>query len=150
FSISNLGASFVGGTTFAAYHPDWIATPNSDKTVWTITFTGDGVNTNTHSIGDGKYRLTLNNDANSLHSTYDFYRLLGDMSDTASDGTTDSQDLQTFIGTFLKPTTDPSYLGADDFDGGYSGGANTGISGQDLQLLIGNFLHTVGDVSGFH
>ena len=125
----------------------WGVAGSNSNTVWTVTFTGDGVDANTHSIGDGKYRLVLNKPANSLNNTYDFFRVLGDMN---GDGTADSQDLQTFIGTFLLPTNDPGYLGADDFDGGYNQGAFTGISSQDQQLLIGNFLHTVGSISGFH
>ena len=45
FSLTGLPGS---GTTVA---PNVVLTPNSDNTVWTVTFSGTGVNTATHSIG---------------------------------------------------------------------------------------------------
>src|SRR5262249_10299414 len=106
----------------------------------------------------------LSNAAAGLSSTYDFFRLLGDMSDAASngttDGTTDAQDLQTFVGTFLKNgnpalgPVDPAYLGAADFDivSAYDRRSHRfpAVDGEDLQILVGNYLHTVGDVTGLH
>ena len=46
-------------------------------------------------------------------------------------------DFNTLVGTFLRATNDPAYLGAADLDGD---GA-VGIA--DINLLIGNFLHSV-------
>ena len=39
--------------------PNVVLTSSSGGTVWTVTFSGTGVNGATHSIGDGEYRLVL-------------------------------------------------------------------------------------------
>ena len=107
--------------------------PNSDDTVWTVTFTGNNVNTSTHSIGDGEYQLALNGPG-GLSNTYDFFRLLGDMD---GNGLVNIADFSTMVGTFLRATNDLAYLGADDLDGD----GTVGIA--DINLLVGNFLHNV-------
>src|SRR5262249_18274381 len=38
FTITNKGASFIGGLTFSAYTPDLIVTGSNGGTVWTVTF----------------------------------------------------------------------------------------------------------------
>ena len=126
FSIIGLPGS---GTTVV---PGLTVTPNGDNTVWTVTFNGAGVNPTTHSIGDGEYRLALN--AVGLSNTFDFFRLLGDMD---GDGLVNIADFSTMVGTFLRATNDPAYLGADDLDGD----GTIGIA--DINLLVGNFLHSV-------
>ena len=103
-------------------------------TVWTVTFSGAGVNPTTNSIGDGEYRLSLTGVSGLADSTYDFFRLLGDMDGT---GLVNIADFNTVVGTFLRATNDPAYLGAADLDGDNS----VGIA--DINLLIGNFLHSV-------
>jgi hypothetical protein len=67
-------------------------------------------------------------------STYDFFRLLGDMD---GNGTVDTSDFATLVSTFLRASTDPLYLGADDFDGD-----NT-IGTSDFAEFTGNFLKTL-------
>ena len=107
---------------------------NGASTVWTVTFTGAGVNPVTNSIGDGEYRLSLTGVSGLADSSYDFFRLLGDMDGT---GLVNIADFNTVVGTFLRATNDPAYLGAADLDGDNA----VGIS--DINLLIGNFLHSV-------
>src|SRR5262249_29216739 len=84
FTLTNKGAAYVGGFTFQAYAPDLVVAGTDGGTLWTVTFANhvvsgveqdDGVSDSTHSIGDGKYELALNSAANSLTSTFDFYRL---------------------------------------------------------------------------
>ena len=53
-SNSNVTLSGINGTTTA---PNVILTPSNGNTVWTVTFSGVGVNTATGSIGDGEYAL---------------------------------------------------------------------------------------------
>ena len=132
FSLTGLPGS---GTTVA---PNVVLTPNSDNTVWTVTFSGTGVNTATHSIGDGEYQLILSGLPGLTNNTYDFYRLLGDIDGS---GGVDSGDLLTLNGTFLRSPTDPGYLGAMDFDG-----SNT-VDSADLLQFDSNFLHTVPKMS---
>ena len=103
-------------------------------TVWTVTFSGVGVNGATHSIGDGEYSLVLSGVAGLPTSSYEFFRLLGDMDGS---GTVDTTDFTTFISTFLRASTDPLYLGADDLDG--SGGIDT----TDFSQFTANFLKSV-------
>ena len=128
FAIIGLPGS---GTTIV---PTLNLTPNGADTVWTVTFSGAGVNTATHSIGDGEYRLSLSGVPGLADSTYDFYRLMGDMD---GNGLVNIADFSTMVGTFLRATTDPAYLGADDLDGD----GTIGIA--DINLLVGNFLHSV-------
>ena len=64
----------------------------------------------------------------------DFFRLMGDMD---GNGQVTIADFSTMVGTFLRATTDPAYLGADDLDGD----GTVGIA--DINLLVGNFLHSV-------
>ena len=102
--------------------------------VRTVTFAGAGVNTSTHSIGDGEYQLVLSGVTGLASNTFDFFRLLGDMDGS---GTVDSADFSTLISTFLRSPSDPAYLGADDFD-------NSGtIDSADLSQFTSNFLHSV-------
>jgi autotransporter-associated beta strand protein len=128
FSISGLLNS---GTTIV---PMLNVSTNAANTVWTVTFAGPGVNTATHSIGDGEYELTLSGVSGLTNSTYDFYRLMGDMN---GDGTVNISDFSTMVGTYLRATTDLAYLGADDLDGD----GTIGVA--DVSALVGNFLHTV-------
>src|SRR5262249_15603589 len=61
FTLTNVGTSFdISGAQFTTYHPGVAVVGSQGNKVWTVTFTGDGVHPNTHSIGDGKYRLVLN------------------------------------------------------------------------------------------
>ena len=102
--------------------------------VWTVSFSGVGVNGATHSIGDGEYSLVLSGVPGLATNTYDFFRLLGDMDGS---GTVDTTDFTSFISTFLRASTDPFYLGADDFD-------NTGtIDSTDFTQFTSNFLKSV-------
>ena len=131
----NLGASNftlagINGTTVA---PTVQVASSSNGLVWTVTFAGADVDTATHSIGDGEYRLILGG-LPGLASTFDFYRLQGDMN---GDGTVNIADFSTMVSTFLRPTSDPAYLGADDLDG-------DGVVGiADVALLTANFLHSL-------
>ena len=128
FTITGLAGS---GTTIV---PTLNVAHNGPNTVWTVTFSGAGVNTSTHSIGDGEYQIVLGGVSGLISNTYDFFRLMGDMD---GNGLVNIADFSTIVGTFLRATNDPAYLGADDLDGD-----NTiGIS--DISLLIGNFLHSV-------
>ena len=134
-STTNFSLTGFNGTTTA---PNVVLTPSSDNTVWTVTFAGTGVNTVTHSIGDGEYQLILSGLPGLTNNTYDFYRLLGDIDGS---GGVDSGDLLTLNGTFLRSPTDPGYLGAMDFDG-----SNT-VDSADLLQFDSNFLHTVPKMS---
>ena len=102
--------------------------------VWTVSFAGVGVNAATHSIGDGEYSLVLSGVPGLAVSTYDFFRLLGDMDGS---GTVDTTDFSSLISTFLRSPSDPFYLGADDFDGDDSIGAT------DFSQFTANFLKSV-------
>ena len=128
FTISGLPGS---GTTVL---PTLGLSANGASTVWTVTFSGAGVSTATNSIGDGEYRLVLSGVAGLTANTYDFYRLMGDMN---GDGLVNISDFSTLVGTFLRATNDPAYLGADDLNG--DGAVNI----SDINLLVGNFLKTV-------
>jgi hypothetical protein len=103
----------------------------------------DGVNDSTGSIGDGKYELTLNNPATGLIS-YDFYRLLGDVNHK---GIVDGDNFQSIVTAFNQTPGTALYLGADDFDGGYS---NPTVNGADFQTLVTNFNHSVLPIDGFN
>ena len=130
-SASNFAISGYQGTPNSLM-PTLSVTPNGTKTVWTVTFSGTGVDPMTHSIGDGEYSLALN--IPGLSNTYDFFRLMGDMD---GNGLVNIADFSTMVGTFLRATNDPAYLGADDLDGD----GTIGIA--DINLLVGNFLHSV-------
>jgi hypothetical protein len=99
-----------------------------------VTFSGDGVNLATHSIGDGEYRLILSGIPGGLTNTYDFFRLLGDLD---GNGTVDTTDFSCFVSTFLRATNDPLYLGAEDFDGDHT------IGTSDFSEFVSNFLKTL-------
>jgi autotransporter-associated beta strand protein len=120
-----LGAFPGGGTTFA---PTVNVSGSAGNTVWTVTFSGDGVNSATHSIGDGEYRLELN--VGSVSNTYDFFRLLGDLD---GNGKTDFSDFQSFNTSFNRLTTDPLYVGAADFDFSHT------VEFSDFQIFNTNF-----------
>ena len=128
FTITGLAGS---GTTIV---PTLNVAHNGASTVWTVTFSGAGVNPTTNSIGDGEYQVILGGVPGLTNNTYDFFRLLGDMDGT---GLVNIADFNTVVGSFLRATNDPAYLGAADLDGD---GA-VGIA--DINLLIGNFLHSV-------
>ena len=152
FTITNKGPANIGGSNFAAYVPDLVVTGTDNNTLWTVTFANhviggveqaDGVSDTTGSIGDGKYELVLNA-ASGLNSTYDFYRLLGDVNHK---GTVDGDNFQAFITAFNQTPGTALYVGAFDFDGGY---LNPTVNGADFQTLVTNFNHTVGDITGFN
>ena len=152
FTITNKGPANIGGSNFAAYVPDLVVTGADNNTLWTVTFANhviggveqpDGVSDTTGSIGDGKYELVLNA-ASGLTSTYDFYRLLGDVNHK---GTVDGDNFQAFITAFNQTPGTALYVGAFDFDGGY---LNPTVNGADFQTLVTNFNHTVGDITGFN
>jgi autotransporter-associated beta strand protein len=126
-TASDFTLAGINGTTLA---PTVNLASSGGGTVWTVTFSGDGVNGATGSIGDGEYRLTLP----SFSSTFDFYRLLGDMD---GNGTVDTSDFATLISTFLRATNDPLYLGADDLDGDHQ------IGTADFAQFTQNFLKSV-------
>ena len=128
FTITGLAGS---GTTIV---PTLNVAHNVGNTVWTVTFSGAGVNPTTNSIGDGEYQVVVGGVPGLTSNTYDFFRLLGDLDGT---GLVNIADFNTVVGTFLRATNDPAYLGAADLDGD---GA-VGIA--DINLLIGNFLHSV-------
>ena len=154
FTITNKGPANIGGSNFAAYVPDLVVTGTDNNTLWTVTFANhviggveqpDGVSDTTGSIGDGKYELVLNNAPSSLNSTYDFYRLLGDVNHK---GTVDVDNFQAFITAFNQTPGTAQYVGEpSDFDGGY---LNPTVNGADFQTLVTNFNHTVGDIVGFN
>jgi fibronectin-binding autotransporter adhesin len=128
FAISGLAGS---GTSIV---PTLSVTPNATNTVWTVTFSGAGVNPMTNSIGDGEYALVLSGVAGLASSTYDFFRLMGDLN---GDGAVNISDFSALVGTFLRTPPDPAYLGAADLDGD----GTIGIA--DVSAIVGNFLHTV-------
>ena len=132
FALTGLPGS---GTTVA---PNANVSSSDGGAVWTVTFSGAGVNTSTHSIGDGEYQLVLSGVSGLATDTYDFFRLLGDMDGS---GGVDSGDLLTLNGTFLRSPSDPAYQGAADFD---SSGT---IDSADLLQFDSNFLHTVPKMS---
>ena len=128
---SNFTITGIHGTTIV---PTLHVTPNGANTVWTVTFAGAGVNAATNSIGDGEYEIVLGGVSGLTNNTFDFYRLMGDMD---GNGLVNIADFSTMVGTFLRATTDPAYLGADDLDG--DGAIGIG----DISQLVGNFLHSV-------
>ena len=130
-SAANFTLSGINGTTVA---PNVNVSSNAGGTVWTVTFSGVGVNAATHSIGDGEYSLVLSGVPGLASNTYDFFRLLGDMDGS---GTVDTTDFTTFISTFQRAPGDPFYLGADDFD-------NSGtIDSTDFTQFTDNLLKSV-------
>jgi fibronectin-binding autotransporter adhesin len=137
-TTANFTLTGIGGTTSA---PNVALSSNSDGTVWTVTFTGAGVNNATHSIGDGEYGLVLSRAAGMAPSTYDFFRLLGDMD---GNGTVDSSDFNILISSFLRGTADPAYLGADDLDG------NNKVDGSDFNIFVSNFLKKLPNTTVLH
>jgi Dockerin type I domain len=137
-TTSNFTLSGIGGTTSA---PNVALASNSDGTVWTVTFTGAGVNNATKSIGDGEYELVLSGVTGLANNTFDFFRLLGDMD---GNGTVDSSDFNILISSFLRGTADPAYLGADDLDG------NGKVDGSDFNIFVSNFLKKLPDTTLLH
>ena len=77
-STTNFALTGIKGTPNSLV-PGVVLTPSNGNTVWTVTFTGTGVNTATNSIGDGEYDLALSGLPGQTTSHYDFFRLLGDM-----------------------------------------------------------------------
>ena len=128
-SAANFTLSGINGTTTA---PNVVV--SGSGTVWTVTFSGAGVNGATHSIDDGEYRLVMSGVPGLANNTFDFFRLLGDMDGS---GTVDTTDFTSFISTFLRSSTDPFYLGADDFDG------SGGIDSTDFTQFTNNFLKSL-------
>ena len=139
-SLSASDFTLVGlnGTTFVPTVNLTSASGTSSDTVWTVTFSGDGVNGATHSIGDGDYSLILSGPS-GLSNTYDFFRLLGDMDGS---GTVDTTDFTALISTFLRSPSDPLYLGADDFDG------DSTIGTTDFTQFASNYLKSVPPLPG--
>ena len=137
-TTSNFALTGINGTTAA---PNVALASSSGGTVWTVTFTGTGVNNATHSIGDGEYDLALSGVTGLAPSSFDFFRLLGDMD---GNGTVDSADFSIFISSFLRGTTDPAYLGADDFDG------NNKVDSTDFSIFVSNFLHSLPGTTSLH
>jgi autotransporter-associated beta strand protein len=137
-STSNFALTGIGGTTAA---PNVALASSNGGTVWTVTFTGAGVNNATQSIGDGEYDLALTGVAGLAASTFDFFRLLGDMD---GNGTVDSSDFNILISSFLRGTADPAYLGADDLDG------NNKVDGSDFNIFVSNFLKKLPDTTLLH
>jgi hypothetical protein len=137
-STSNFVLTGINGTTSA---PNVALSSSGGGTVWTVTFSGTGVNNATHSIGDGEYSLVLSGVDSLAPNTYDFFRLLGDMD---GNGTVDSADFSIFISSFLRATNDPAYLGADDFDG------NNTVDSADFSIFVSNFLHSLPGTTSLH
>jgi autotransporter-associated beta strand protein len=127
-TTSNFTLSGIEGTTTA---PNIALASTSGGAVWTVTFTGAGVNNATNSIGDGDYQLLLAGVTGLAASTFDFFRLEGDMD---GNGTVDSSDFNILISSFLRGTADPAYLGADDLDG------NNKVDGSDFNIFVSNYL----------
>ena len=130
-TTANVALTGIGGTTTV---PTVALASSSGGTVWTVTFTGAGVNSATGSIGDGEYALALSGVPGMANSTYDFFRLLGDMD---GNGVVDSSDFTFFLSSFVRQTTDPLYLGAEDFDG------NGTVDSNDFTIFVSNFLHSL-------
>ena len=59
-------------------------------------------------------------------------------------GTVDSADFSTLISTFLRATTDPFYLGADDFD------LSSGVDSTDFTQFTNNFLKSLPNTNVLH
>ena len=111
---------------------------STNGTVWTVTFSGVGVNAATHSIGDGEYQLVLGGIPGGPTNTFDFYRLFGDLN---NNGTVDSLDFSTLTGSFLRSSGDPLFVGALDVN-------NDGVIGTfDFSQFTGNFLKSVPTVN---
>jgi trimeric autotransporter adhesin len=134
-TTSNFALTGMSGTTTA---PSVALASSNGGTVWTVTFTGTGVNNATQSIGDGEYALALSGVPGLANSTFDFFRLLGDMD---GNGTVDSSDFNILISSFLRGTADPAYLGADDLDG------NGKVDGSDFNIFVSNFLKKLPDTT---
>ena len=130
-SAANFTLSGIQGTP-ASQVPNVVV--SGSGSVWTVTFSGAGVNGATHSIGDGEYQLVLSGVPGVANNTFDFFRLLGDMDGS---GTVDTTDFTTLISTFLRASTDPFYLGADDFDN------SGGVDSTDFTQFSANFLNSV-------
>ena len=133
-SAADFSLAGINGTTFAPTVNVAAQNGTSRDTVWTVTFSGDGVNLGTQSIGDGEYRLILSGIPGGLTNTYDFFRLLGDMDGS---GTVDASDFTCFVATFLRATNDPMYLGAADFDGDHS------IGTSDFTQFVSEYLSSL-------
>jgi hypothetical protein len=128
-SSSNFTLTGIDGTNSTA-----VPTVNvsGSGSVWTVTFSGLGVNALTNSIGDGDYQLVLSG-AGLTTNTFDFYRLYGDIK---GDGDVSTTDFSFLVGTFLRSTGDPLYLGALDVN-------NDGTIGTfDFSAFTSNFLKT--------
>ena len=111
-----------------------IVTPSNGNTVWTVTFSGAGVNSATGSIGDGEYGLVLSGVSGLAANTYDFYRLYGDVFGT---GTVTTQDFSQLVSTYLRTSSDPLFLGALDVD------KDGVISTTDFSQFVGNYLKSL-------
>ena len=135
-SLSAVDFSLVGinGTTIAPTVNVAAQNGTSRDTVWTVTFSGAGVNSKTGSIGDGEYSLVLSGLPGLPTATYDFYRLYGDVFDT---GTVSTQDFSELVSTYLRTSGDPLFLKALDID-------NDGvISTTDFSQFVGNYLKSL-------
>jgi hypothetical protein len=130
-SAANFTLSGYQGTP-ASQVPNVVV--SGSGSVWTVTFRGVGVNNATHSIGDGEYRLVMKGVAGLANSTFEFFRLLGDMD---GNGSVSASDFTTLVSTFLRATNDPAYLGADDLDGDGS------IGTADFAEFTSNFLKSL-------
>ena len=124
-------------TAYELASGDW----SSDVCSSDLTFTGAGVNNATQSIGDGEYELVLSGVSGLTASTFDFFRLLGDMD---GNGNVDSNDFTFFLSSFVRATNDPLYLGAEDFDG------NNTVDSNDFTIFVSNFLHSLPNTNLLH
>jgi hypothetical protein len=70
--------------------------------------------------------------------------LLGDVNHK---GIVDGDNFQSIVTAFNQTPGTALYLGADDFDGGYT---NPTVNGADFQTLVSNFNHSVLPISGFN
>ena len=130
-AASDFTITGLNGTTVV---PTLNATGTAGNTVWTVTFSGAG--TTAGSIDDGEYNLHL---GAGFNSDFSFYRLLGDF-----DGSHDVtfSDFLTFNSTFNRPTSDPLYIGAADFDGSGQSSPTT-VDFADFLTLSSNFNRSV-------